>query len=198
MEGNGAESTSPTARRKPRKIFLLVGCLLALALAVGLFTTVGTNSKNGPPKVGAAAPTFLLNRVNGPGKVGVPDSGGGNGKAAVFLVFGKWCPQCHSELPPLAAAVRTQQKGNGPLRHVVVLGVDNYDSTSSALSFLRSSGVTFPVGRDPTAAVNTQYYFLGDPAAVFVKADGTISDIVYGAGLTPAKFTALEKKMISS
>jgi hypothetical protein len=54
------------------------------------------------------------------------------------------------------------------------------------------------VVRDPELAITSgDFYFDGDPDAVFVRANGTISAIVPGA-LSVAKLTAEEKKLIPS
>ena len=193
------EAPAGTRPPRPRKIFLLIGTVLAAALAVGLFTGVGTHSSSpGRPQVGDQAPDFSLPRLGGAGTVGTPGTGGGNGTPAVLLFFGNWCPQCHAELPPLAAAVRAQQRQGGPLAKVAVIGVDSLDHRSGALAFTRSSGVTFPVAFDPVAAVtNGLYYFPADPEAVFIGRDGRITAVRYGP-LSPAAFTRLEQRLVSS
>jgi peroxiredoxin len=181
--------------RRPRKVFLVVGLAAAAALAVGLFTGVGTGGKASRPQVGDQAPTFSLPKLDGSGTVGTPANGGGNGRPAVLLFFGNWCPQCHSELPALASAIHAQQQTGGPLAHVSVIGVDDFDRTANAKAFAQSSGVTFPVAFDPVADVtNGLYYFPGDPAAVFIDGNGTISAIRYGP-ITADQLTTLAKNL---
>jgi thiol-disulfide isomerase/thioredoxin len=116
----------------------------------------------------------------------------------VLLFFGSWCSSCHAELPPLAAAVRRQEDEGGALGKVRVIGVDSEDTKSVGEAFVAQSGIRFPVVRDPALAITSgDFYFDGDPNAVFVKANGTISAIVPGA-LSVAKLTAEEKKLIPS
>jgi len=189
----------PPLPRKPRKIFLLVGLVLAAALGIGLFTSVGTNANSsGAPHAGGPLPSFSGVNLNGTGRVAVPANGVGNGHAGVVLFFGNWCPSCHTELPALAAAVRRQQAGGTPLARVRVIGVDSEDTTADATSFIKASGVTFPVAYDPNLLITSgAFYFRGDPYAVFVRSDGTIDRIVSGP-LTAATFTADEKALIPS
>jgi thiol-disulfide isomerase/thioredoxin len=194
--------TGPVAQdpllRKPRKVFLLVGLVLAAALGVGLFTSVGTKKNTGAPHQGGPVPSFSAARLNGPGTVEVPDDGGGGGTPAVLLFFGDWCSSCHAELPPLAAAVHRQEQAGGSLAKVHVIGVDSEDSQSVGEKFVKASGVEFPVARDPQIAITSgDFYFDGDPYAVFVKGDGRIGAIVPGP-ISVAKFTAEEKKLIPS
>jgi thiol-disulfide isomerase/thioredoxin len=200
---NDAPDGEGAGPRKPRKIFLLVGIVLALVLGVFLFTGLGTSqgTTGGAPHEGGAVPSFTRQNVGpvGGARVTVPADGGGNGTPAVLLFFGNWCPSCHQELPPLAAAVRAQDKAGGRLSHIRVIGVDSEDSEGSAKSFIQSAGVSFPVAADPDITVTSGLFsFQGDPYAVFVKGDGTIAKIVRGAVLTPSSFTADERALIPS
>src|ERR1019366_4729610 len=125
--GHPAQTLLP---RKPRKGFLLVGVVLAAALGVGLFTSLGTKKNTGAPHQGGPVPSFSAPRLNGSGTVEVPGDGGGGGTPAVLLFFGDWCSSCHAELPPLAAAVHRQAQAGGSLAKVHVIGVDSEDSQS--------------------------------------------------------------------
>ena len=122
------------APRKPRKVFLLVGLVLAVALGIGLFTSIGTPAKSGIPQVGGPVPSFSAPRLNGSGTVQVPADGGGGGTPAVLLFFGDWCASCHTELPPLAAAVRHQEAVGGALAKVRVIGVDSEDTRQDGMA----------------------------------------------------------------
>ena len=185
------------APRRPRKVFLLVGLVLAIGLGIGLFTSIGTPAKSGIPQVGGEVPSFSAPRLNGSGTVQVPADGGGGGTPAVLLFFGDWCTACHAELPPLATAVRHQEAAGGPLAKVRVIGVDSEDSRQEGTAFVTASGVEFPVARDPGIAItNGDFYFEGDPYAVFVTGNGTISAIVPGP-LSVARFTADEEKLVA-
>jgi peroxiredoxin len=197
--------------RKPRKRFILIGTGigLVLVLGVGLFTSFGggkvsngdgDGSGGSAPGPGDAVPAFTATNIgpSGASQVVVP-AGGGKGTPTVFLFFGAWCPACHAELPPLAASVRAQDKAGGALSRVRVIGVDSYDKLSTARSFIRTEGVRFPVAYDPDVTITEgDFYLVGDPNAVFVKADGKISKVVQGDVLTPASFTADEQALVRS
>ena len=193
---------APPVARKPRKRFIFVGLGIGvlLILIVGLTTSIGTTpSTTSAPGVGTQVPSFSRQNVgpSGSSPVSVPSDGGGNGTPAVLLFFGNWCPSCHQELPPLAAAVARQDKAGAALAKVRVIGVDSEDSIGSAKSFIKSAGVTFPVAYDPDTTVTSGlFYFRGDPYAVFVKGDGTIQKIVAGAQLTPSSFAADERALL--
>ena len=193
---SAAPSTEAPPPRKPRKIFLLVGLVAAAALGVGLFTSVGTTQTTGPPHEGGSVPSFSAPRLNGSGTVVV--TAAGDGSPTVLLFFGRWCEQCHTELPPLAAAIRHQSAAGGALAKVRVIGIDSEDTTSAGKGFIRSTGVQFPVAHDPNITITSgDFYFEGDPNAVFVRADGTIEAIVRGV-ISVDRFTDEERKLIPS
>jgi thiol-disulfide isomerase/thioredoxin len=195
--GSGADPDPAPAPRKPRKIFLLIGTVVAVGLGIGLFTSIGNGPNAGGAREGSAVPPFTRQNI---GPVGAPQvSVPADGTPTVLLFFGNWCTACHQELPSLAAAVRAQDKAGGALARIRVVGVDDLDSSSSAKAFIESTGVTFPVAYDPDASVTSgTFYFDGDPFAVFVNGDGTIDRIVRGDVLTPSSFTADERALIPS
>jgi peroxiredoxin len=184
-------------RRRHRAIaFVMVGAVVVV-LGVGLFTSIGTSTASGPPHAGGTAPTFSLPGLNVTGTVGTPLSGGGDGKPVVLLFMGDWCTICHTEIPPLAAKVDELRSGGGTLSRLAVVGVDSADTLSDAQSFVKASGITFPVGNDASAHVmNGVYGFEGDPYAVFIEGNGTIMTIHPGS-LSPSEFVRLARKLLS-
>ena len=197
--GPGADDAPAVRRPRKRFIFIGLGIGLLIILLIGLLTSIGSSPSSGQPKVGDQVPHFTSSNI-GPtssAQVSVPTDGGGNGKPAVLLFFGAWCSSCKQELPPLTAVVRQQERSGGPLSRIRVIGVDSFDKTSTAKSFIHDEGVTFPVASDPQAGITSgSFFFDGDPYTVFVRGDGTISKIVAGAQLTPATFTAEERALI--
>jgi peroxiredoxin len=171
---------------------LVIGIVIAAALGVGLFTSLGSSS-SGAPTTGSAVPSFSAPNV-GPTGAHTVSVASSDGVPTVLLFFGAWCPSCHTELPGLAAAVEQ----GGPLSRVRVVGVDSLDSRSSATSFVKQEGVTFPVAWDPDAHVTTdQFSFTGDPYAVFVRSDGSIDRIVRGAVLDAAGLRADARALLT-
>jgi len=130
------------------------------------------------------APRFSLPGLNVAGDVGTPGSGGGAGKPVVVLFMGDWCTICHSELPPLAARITALRSEHGAFGRLAVIGVDSEDTLSDAQSFIKSSGIAFPVGE-------------GDPYAVFIEGTGRIMTIHPGP-LSPSQFVTLARELLAS
>ncbi len=168
------------------------------ALAIGLFTSAGTSTASGPPHAGGMAPSFSLSGLNVAGRVGTPESGGGDGKPVVVLFMGDWCTICHKEIPLLAAKITALRAGHSALGRLAVIGVDSEDTLSDALSFVKASGVGFPVGDDVSAHVmNAVYGFEGDPYAVFIEGSGRIMTIHPGS-LSPSQFVTLGRRLLAN
>lgn len=168
------------------------------ALAIGLFTSAGTSTASGPPHAGGMAPSFSLSGLNVAGRVGTPESGGGDGKPVVVLFMGDWCTICHKEIPLLAAKITAFRAGHSALGRLAVIGVDSEDTLSDALSFVKASGVGFPVGDDVSAHVmNAVYGFEGDPYAVFIEGSGRIMTIHPGS-LNPSQFVTLGRRLLAN
>jgi peroxiredoxin len=174
----------------------VLGVLLAIALGLFLHVVFTPRTSGGPVAAGAAVPHFTLPSVTGDSTVGTPVDGGGDGKPVVLVFFGATCTICHTELPQIAKVVSEQRHDRGALSTLSVLGIDSLDPPGAGAAFARSSGVTFPVGSDEDAIIlSNTFGYLGDPYEVFVKADGTVSDVHPGA-MTPASFTAQEERLV--
>jgi cytochrome c biogenesis protein CcmG, thiol:disulfide interchange protein DsbE len=64
---------------------------------------------------------------------------------------------------------------------VVVIGIDAQDKASNALKFMRTAGVAYPVGFEPSPAVADSYGVAGIPQTFFLDARHRIVEHVYGA-----------------
>ena len=199
--GDNVEGAAP-GRRRPRLIFLLVGVVLAVALAAVLLAlrapAASTASGTAVAGAGRPVPRFALPALGAAKKeVGVPANGGGGGRPAILLFFASWCPPCEREIPALAATYRQQQKEHSPLAKVAVIGVDANDPAPNALAFVRSSGVTFPVGADTNFRVTqTLFDFSHLPESVFVEGNGTIAGIHLGP-LSTSRFSSWERRLLA-
>jgi cytochrome c biogenesis protein CcmG/thiol:disulfide interchange protein DsbE len=98
------------------------------------------------------------------------------GRPVIVNFFASWCVPCKRETPLLARFYR-ESKGQ-----VNIVGVDSNDKSAQALGFLRSAGVSYPVGFDPNPApVATSYGVDGLPQTFFLDAQHRIVKRVLGA-----------------
>jgi cytochrome c biogenesis protein CcmG/thiol:disulfide interchange protein DsbE len=120
-----------------------------------------------PPKVGARAPAFSLQRLDGTGDVSLASL---RGRTVVLNFFASWCTPCKREAPALESLWR-QYRSDG----VVVLGVDSGDERGDAQRFLAAHGVTYPIVFDPGQKLALGPYALpGFPVTYVINRAGRI------------------------
>jgi len=104
------------------------------------------------------------------------------GRPVIVNFFASWCEPCQQETPLLARFYRTEHG------QVALVGLDENDILSHALSFTRAKGVTYPVGWDPEFTAASAYGVSGLPQTFFLNASHRIVDRVFGA-VTLAELT---------
>jgi hypothetical protein len=165
-------------------MLLVVGGIAAVLLVVaGVLALLGQGSPaSGPPPPNTLVGTNLstlpplrppLERVGRPGalprRFWAPHG-------AVLLFFAQWCTACHHEVSSLARSL-----GRGDVSGVHVIGVDGDQSGSVAAGFVTAHHVRFPTFHDGTLELAGALVPTGFPAAVFVKSNGKVVDVQYGA-----------------
>jgi thiol-disulfide isomerase/thioredoxin len=153
-----------------RRLLTLAGVAAAVAVVVGiLVATAGGGATRAP----SLAP---LSRLGGGVPVALP-SGHGPGRPTAVTFFASWCSPCRTELPAIARVASQEAASGGAVGFV---GIDGNDDPGSGLAFARASGVTFPVGMDPSSAVAPRFGLVGYPDTVFIDRRGEIAGIVRG------------------
>jgi len=136
----------------------------ALAVAgVGLLATLlvwKLTHQTPPPKVGAQAPAFSLERLSGNGDLSLRSF---RGKTVVLNFFASWCNPCKREAPVLEQLWK-EDRAQG----LVVLGVDANDSRGDAMRFVRAHDVTYPVVFDHDGHVAANRYAVSNLPVTFV------------------------------
>jgi len=169
----GSARAGRLARRlvlKHKLITVLVAIFVVAAVAVGLATT-GSGSGGPPPKPVAAG--FTLDSLTSPGQHITLSQY--RGKPLIVNFWASWCEPCQQETP-LLASWYARQHG-----HVIVVGLDENDTASSALQFAKAKGVSYPIGVDPQLAAANAYGVTGLPQTFFLNAQHRIVDHVLGA-----------------
>jgi cytochrome c biogenesis protein CcmG/thiol:disulfide interchange protein DsbE len=146
--------------------------ITALFIAAVVAVSLATSGKPAPPSSPAAA-GFTLPALGQAGQqVSLSQY---QGKPVIVNFWASWCEPCQKETPLLASWYK-QQHG-----HVVLLGLDENDTTANALKFARAKGVSYPIGFDPQVTVALAYNVDGLPQTFFLNAKHRIVDHVLGA-----------------
>ena len=140
---------------------------LAAVAALLVVLIVHLVRQRGAPKIGGPAPTFSLQRLNGPGTLSLASL---RGRPVVLNFWASWCAPCKREAPALERFWR-QYRPQG----VVFVGIDANDAASDARRFLRAHGVTYPTVRDPHGLVAANSYDVANmPMTFFVDRRGRL------------------------
>jgi cytochrome c biogenesis protein CcmG, thiol:disulfide interchange protein DsbE len=178
-----AEPAPPARTRGPgprRLRALLIGSVIAAALAVFLFVGLGSSSGGGseaPAAVGSTAPDFTLPSLNGGTPVQLDGVGRARHHPVVLNFFASWCIPCQQETPLLAQAADTARAHGSTVQF---LGVDSLDQKANAVPFVQHAGVTYPVVTDNGRVSSGLYELYGLPQTFFIDADGKVIGHVSG------------------
>ena len=155
-------------------IATVVATFVVAAIAVSVATTGANGSQAGAGAQGPrVAPGFALNSLTAQGQHITLQQY--QGKPLIVNFWASWCEPCQQETP-LLASWYTRQHG-----HVIIVGLDENDSASSALAFARAKGVSYPIGVDPGLSAANAYGVTGLPQTFFLNAKHHIVDHVLGA-----------------
>lgn len=130
---------------------------------------------------GEVAPTFRLSPLVKPGPAVVLTAH--EGGPVVLVFFASWCVPCRQELPVLARVADEVANGaaGGPARETRFIGVDVEDSLLGAEQLVKTAGVAYPVGVDPSGRVATGlYHLVGLPGTIFIGTGGRIVHVSRG------------------
>jgi cytochrome c biogenesis protein CcmG, thiol:disulfide interchange protein DsbE len=154
--------------------FIPIIALLALVgVSVFLLTREGERETFSEGRIGRAAPTYALTRLNG-GELVTSDAMAG--RPYVINIFASWCGPCRAEHPVL---MQLRESG------VEIVGVAYKDRPENSAAFLTRLGDPFSVvGMDPEGRFGLELGIIGVPETFVIGADGTIVAVHRGP-LTP-------------
>ena len=173
-EASGTSRATRVLRRagslaKQHKIATAIGAVFAAAIVVvSLLSSQGGSGHTDP-----VAPAFTLAALGAPGQhIALSQY---EGKPLIVNFWASWCEPCQQETPLLARWYKAQDG------KVNLVGLDENDSTASALKFAHAKGVSYPIGVDPALAAANAYGVVALPQTFFLNAQHRIVDRVYGA-----------------
>ncbi len=116
------------------------------------------------PEVGAQAPDFELERIDG-GTLRLSEL---RGKPVLVNFWATWCAPCELEMPDIQ---KYYEQYPGQFE---VVAVNADEPLRSVANFATDIGVTFPVVLDPGLKVQALYRPRGLPTSFLIDADGHV------------------------
>ncbi len=157
----------------------LVGQAAALALVAGLLALLvwKLTHQQHAPRVGAAAPTFTLRRLDGGGTVSLASL---RGKPVVLNFWASWCIPCKTEAKAL------EQAWSQYRNRVAFIGVDFHDVTGDARRFVAAHELSFPMVQDGSGDVTGSYGITQVPETYVLDRQGHVVLHLAGPVTDPA------------
>jgi len=148
-----------------RRIVVLVAVLVFVAL-LG-FGLTRDPSLIASPLVGAPAPDFRLEQLDGGPTVGLQNL---RGQVVVVNFWASWCLACKEEHPAL---VRAWQRYKG--EHVRMVGIVYQDTPENARKYLKEHGGGWTQLVDPKSRVAINFGVYGVPETFFIGPAGVVA-----------------------
>lgn len=136
------------------------------------FAALSAHAQNGrwyPEDEPAAA--LILKTVDGKEH----DLAAYKGRVVLVNFWATWCGPCVAEMPSLAALAKKIGEKN-----IAVLGVNYHESAQKIRDFAASSGVAFPLLRDPWQEASGTWKVRVLPTTFVIDANGTLRYRVVG------------------
>jgi peroxiredoxin len=147
--------------------------LLVLGAIVGATVFLIISSRRpAPVKSGDAAPNFTLPTLDGP-RISLRDY---RSHVVVVNFWATWCPPCVEETPSLKRFADEMQSDG-----VKVIGVSVDQDEAALRKFVAEAQLSFPIARDPEAAVAARYGTFKFPETYIVDSEGKIAEKLIGA-----------------
>lgn len=153
--------------RKHRK--WIQGIILTAFLLIGGYT-IGSSlfAEDNIPREGSTAPDFALTGLDG----NTYKLSEFRGKPVIVNFWGSWCDPCIREMPAMQRQY-DKWKDSG----LIVLGLNLDESRVTVQSFVKQTGVTFPILFDKDLLMRDRYAVRYYPTTFFIDQTGKIVKI---------------------
>lgn len=192
-----------------KKIFFSVCCLALFALSNVACAGQGANKVVAPVadaasdeaaieaqadstgylvRVGQMAPDFNITLTDGK-QINLAAL---RGKVVMLQFTASWCGVCRKEMPFIEKDIWLKNKNNPDF---MLIGIDRDEPLDKVLAFMKSTGVTYPMGLDPKADIFAKYALRksGITRNVLIGRDGKI--IMLTRLYSEEEFSSLVKKI---
>jgi peroxiredoxin len=122
-------------------------------------------------EIGQLAPPLEVDQLGG----GTINLAGLRGQAVWLNFLGSWCPPCYDELPRMESYwLRLKDKG------LVIVGVDIKERPEDAAALVKQTGITFPVGVDPSSTTEEYWSGFAAPIHFWIDREGVVRSFAFG------------------
>ncbi|HEU0300037.1 MAG TPA: TlpA disulfide reductase family protein [Longimicrobium sp.] len=141
--------------------------LLAILPAALLLAACGDAKTGGPVKVGAEAPAYAAETLDGE-RAALAHL---RGRPVLLNVWATWCHPCRQEIPALEQLHRTYAPRG---LQVIGVSIDQGDQEQGIREFLQEFGASYPIWLDPDGEIQAAYSTMGVPNTFLIGPDGRI------------------------
>ena len=161
--GGDPAGRDPGSAPGSRRGRVLIGCVIALALAFAVFSSSNTPDPVAP---GAPAPGFDLPRIGGDGRVSLARL---SGRVLLLNFWATWCKPCEDEMPAMDRLYRALR---GEAFELVAISVDDADDV--VIAFRDRLQLGFPIARDADKQVAERYQTFRFPETLLIDRSGNV------------------------
>jgi peroxiredoxin len=152
-------------RTRGNLLYWIAGAVI-VAVVLAVYFRNGGAPLSGPASLsGKPAPSFTVDSLSG-GNAALSTY---RGRIVVMNLWASWCPPCRAEMPDLQRLYAAYRS-----RNVVVIGVDQGESTQQVSAFVRALGIHYPILLDQQQQYGRVYAALGLPTTIVIDRSGIV------------------------
>jgi cytochrome c biogenesis protein CcmG/thiol:disulfide interchange protein DsbE len=141
--------------------------LIHVLPAALLLAACGDAPGGGPVKVGAEAPAYAAETLDGE-RAALAQM---RGRPVLLNVWATWCKPCQQEVPALEQLHRTYAPRG---LQVIGVSIDQGDQEQGIREFLQEFGASYPIWLDPDGEITSAYSTMGVPNTFLIGPDGRV------------------------